>query len=140
MIDTSVVVVFAITAVATGHEHWLKEHNEVLAITDPLNAWIEQLPPRKLKALEANICPLLFAAGVVSVVVPDIAQEMAIRNANHGNAKGQEIPGSVQSNASAAGTSEVHRGADAGYDRNGKDGFETGIHPARDQVNDNYLI
>jgi len=70
---------FGLVAVATGHEHWLKEREDVLPITGPLNAWIDQLPAKTLKRVEKNLAPALFAVGCAIVVGPDIAVEMRER-------------------------------------------------------------
>lgn len=78
----AVVGAFGLVAVATGHEHWLKEHPEVVPITDPLNAYIDSLPAKTLKKLEKNLAPCLLVVGCATVVVPDVVLEMKIRAAN----------------------------------------------------------
>jgi hypothetical protein len=79
LVDTTIVGLFGLVAVATGHEHWLKERDDVLPMTGPLNAWIDQLPSKTLKKLEKNLAPALFAVGCAIVVGPDIAAEMRLR-------------------------------------------------------------
>jgi len=68
-----------LVAVATGHEHWLKERDDVIPVTGPLNAWIDQLPAKTLKKLERNLAPTLFVVGLATVVGPDIVLEMRLR-------------------------------------------------------------
>ncbi len=70
---------FGLVAVATAHEHWLKERQDVLAITGPLNAWIDQLPSKTLKQIEKNLAPALFVVGCATVVAPDVILEMRLR-------------------------------------------------------------
>lgn len=70
---------FGLVAVATAHEHWLKDKVDVAPITGPLNAWIDQLPAKTLKRLEANLAPALFVVGLATVVGPDAVMEMRLR-------------------------------------------------------------
>lgn len=79
LVDTTVVGLFGLVAVATGHEHWLKDREEVMQITGPLNAWIDQLPAKTLKKVEKNLAPCLFAVGCAIVIGPDVALEMRLR-------------------------------------------------------------
>jgi hypothetical protein len=79
LVDTTIVGLFGLVAVATGHEHWLKERDDVVPMTGPLNAWIDQLPSKTLKKLEKNLAPALFAVGCAIVVGPDIAAEVRLR-------------------------------------------------------------
>ena len=79
LVDTMVVGLFGLVATATQHEHWLKEKVDVIAITQPLNAWIDQLPAKTLKKLEAKLAPTLFVVGVATVVGPDAVLEARIR-------------------------------------------------------------
>lgn len=79
LIDTSIVGLFGLVAVATGHEHWLKERGDVLPMTGPLNAWIDQLPSKTLKRIEKNLAPCLFVTGCAVVAGPDIVAEMRLR-------------------------------------------------------------
>ncbi len=81
LVETTVVGLFGLVAVATSHEHWLKDRPEVVAITGPLNAWIDQLPAKTLKKLETNLAPCLFVVGLATVVGPDVVMEMRIRAA-----------------------------------------------------------
>jgi len=74
-----VVGMFGLVAVATAHEHWLKDREDVVAITGPLNAWIDQLPAKTLKKIEANLAPTLFVVGLATVIGPDAVVEMRIR-------------------------------------------------------------
>lgn len=85
LVDTMVVGLFGLVATATQHEHWLKEKVDVIAITQPLNAWIDQLPAKTLKKLEANLAPTLFVVGVATVVGPDAVLEARIRYAQKRN-------------------------------------------------------
>lgn len=80
LVETTVVGLFGLVAVATAHEHWLKERADVMAITGPLNAWIDQLPSKTLKKLEKNLAPCLLVVGVATVVGPDLVLEMRIRD------------------------------------------------------------
>jgi hypothetical protein len=70
---------FGLVAVATAHEHWLKEQPDVLPITGPLKAWIDQLPAKTLKRLEQNLAPTLLVVGIATVVGPDAVLEMRLR-------------------------------------------------------------
>src|SRR6266498_238247 len=79
LVETTVVGLFGLVAVATAHEHWLKDREEVMAITGPLNAWIDQLPAKTLKKLERNLAPTLFVVGLATVVGPDAVLEMRLR-------------------------------------------------------------
>ena len=79
LVDTTIVGLFGLVAVATGHEHWLKERDDVLPMTGPLNAWIDQLPAKTLKRVEKNLAPALFAVGCAIVAGPDIAMEIRLR-------------------------------------------------------------
>src|SRR6266576_1776032 len=63
LVETTVVGLFGLVAVATAHEHWLKDREEVMAITGPLNAWIDQLPAKTLKKVERNLAPTLLVVG-----------------------------------------------------------------------------
>lgn len=80
LVETTVVGLFGLVAVATAHEHWLKERADVMAITGPLNAWIDQLPSKTLKKLEKNLAPCLLVVGMATVVGPDLVLEMRIRD------------------------------------------------------------
>ena len=80
LVETTVVGLFGLVAVATAHEHWLKERADVMAITGPLNAWIDQLPAKTIKKLETNLAPALFVVGLATVVGPDVVMELRIRN------------------------------------------------------------
>ncbi len=82
LVETTVVGLFGLVAVATSHEHWLKDKVDVLAITGPLNAWIDQLPAKTLKRVEQNLAPCLLVVGLATVVGPDVVLEMRIRAAN----------------------------------------------------------
>jgi len=79
LVETTVVGLFGLVAVATAHERWLKDREEVMAITGPLNAWIDQLPAKTLKKLERNLAPTLFVVGLATVVGPDAVLEMRLR-------------------------------------------------------------
>ena len=79
MVETTVVGLFGLVAVATDHAHWLKDREEVIPITGPLNAWIDSLPSKTLKRIEKNLAPCLFAIGCAVVAGPDIAMEIKIR-------------------------------------------------------------
>src|SRR5689334_4627226 len=79
LIDTTIVGLFGLVATATAHEHWLKERDDVLPITGPLKAWVEQLPPKTLKAMEKRMAPTLFVIGCAVVVGPDVVMEMRTR-------------------------------------------------------------
>lgn len=79
LIDTTVVGLFGLVAVATAHEHWLKDRVDVLPITEPLKAAVKQLPPKTLKKLEKNLAPAMVVAGLAIVVGPDVAVEMRLR-------------------------------------------------------------
>jgi hypothetical protein len=79
LVETTVVGLFGLVAVATAHEHWLKDKVDVTPITGPLNAWIDQLPAKTLKRLEANLAPALFVVGLATVVGPDAVMEMRLR-------------------------------------------------------------
>jgi hypothetical protein len=79
LVETTVVGLFGLVAVATAHEHWLKDKVDVAPITGPLNAWIDQLPAKTLKRLEANLAPALFVVGLATVVGPDAVMEMRLR-------------------------------------------------------------
>lgn len=81
-VDATVAGVFNITAVLTSHRHWLKDAEEVKPITEPINAWMDQLPAKQLKAFEERICPILLGVGLATVLVPDIVLEMKIRASN----------------------------------------------------------
>lgn len=78
-IEAVVAGTFNLTAVLTMHEHWLKDAEEVRPITDPLNAWMDRLPAKQLKAFEEKICPILLGVGLATVLVPDIVLEVKIR-------------------------------------------------------------
>lgn len=79
LIDTTVVGLFGLVAVATGHEHWLKEREEIVPVTEPLKAWVDQLPAKTLKRLENNLAPALFCCGLAVVVGPDLILERRLR-------------------------------------------------------------
>jgi hypothetical protein len=79
LIDTTMVGLFGLVAVATAHEHWLKDRDDVIPITGPLKAWVDQLPAKTLKQIEKNLAPLLFTTGCAIVVGPDLFMEMRIR-------------------------------------------------------------
>jgi len=70
---------FGLVAVATAHEHWLKERDDVVPITGPLKAWVDQLPAKTLKKLEQNLAPALLVAGMAIVLGPDVFAEVRIR-------------------------------------------------------------
>ena len=72
---------FNLTAVLTMHRHWLKDEQDVAPITEPIVAWLDQLPARQQKAIEEKIIPALLAVGVAEVLIPDIVLEIKIRNA-----------------------------------------------------------
>jgi hypothetical protein len=74
-----VVGLFGLVAVATAHEHWLKERDDVLPITGPLKAMVEQLPPKTLKKLEKNLAPAMVVVGIATVIGPDAVAEMRLR-------------------------------------------------------------
>jgi hypothetical protein len=76
LIDSIVVGTFGLVAVATRHDHWLKDSGEVVPITAPLKAWVDQLDAKTLKKFEKNIAPLLLTMGCVTVIGPDIIVEM----------------------------------------------------------------
>jgi hypothetical protein len=82
-VNVATVGLFNSIAIATGHEHWLKEHDEVTDFTVPLCAWINQLPAKTIKKLENNLAPAMTLAGLASILAPDIAEEMAIRRENN---------------------------------------------------------
>lgn len=82
LVETTTVGLFGLVAVATAHEHWLKDKVDVQAITGPLNAWIDQLPAKTLKKLEQNLAPTLLVVGLATVVGPDLVLEARIRAAN----------------------------------------------------------
>jgi len=79
LVETTVVGLFGLVAVATAHEHWLKEREDVMAITGPLNAWIDQLPAKTLKKVEKNLAPTLLVVGIATVIGPDAVLEMRLR-------------------------------------------------------------
>jgi hypothetical protein len=72
---------FNLTAVLTMHRHWLKDEQGVAPITEPIIAWMDQLPARQQKAIEEKIIPALLAVGVAEVLIPDIVLEVKLRNA-----------------------------------------------------------
>jgi hypothetical protein len=126
LVETTVVGLFGLVAVATAHEHWLKDREDVMAITGPLNAWIDQLPSKTLKKLEKNLAPTLFVVGLATVVGPDVVLEMKLRA--HQNAR-PAVPRSQDRSQSAdpiAGrfTSEVNG---AGVHPRGEAGWAGGI-------------
>lgn len=85
-----VVGAFGLCAVVTQHEHWLKESGEVVPITAPLKAWVDQLDAKTLKKVEKNLAPLLLTMGCVTVIGPDIVVEMRERaKSRHFNALSQ---------------------------------------------------
>ena len=79
LIDTTVVGLFGLVAVATAHEHWLKERDDVIPITGPLKAWVDQLDSKTLKRIEKSLAPTLFVVGCATVIGPDIMVEMKER-------------------------------------------------------------
>jgi hypothetical protein len=79
LIDTTIVGLFGLVATATAHEHWLKERDDVIPITEPLKAWVDQLPAKTLKKLEANLAPTLFVVGLATVIGPDAIAEVRLR-------------------------------------------------------------
>ena len=79
LVDTFTVGLFGLVATATGHEHWLKEREDVIPITDPLKAWIDTLPSKTLKKLESKLAPTLFVVGLATVVGPDAIAEVKLR-------------------------------------------------------------
>lgn len=79
LIDTTMVGLFGLVAVATGHEHWLKERDDVIPVTGPLKAWVDQLPSKTLKRLEKNLAPTLLVVGLATVLGPDLVVEMKLR-------------------------------------------------------------
>jgi hypothetical protein len=87
LVETTVVGLFGLVAVATAHEHWLKDKVDVAPITGPLNAWIDQLPAKTLKKLEANLAPALFVVGLATVVGPDAVMEMRLRAHSQQNSR-----------------------------------------------------
>jgi len=70
---------FNLVAVATQHEHWLKDKEDVIPITGPLKAWVNELDAKTLKRNEKNLAPTLFVVGVATVAGPDAVAEMRIR-------------------------------------------------------------
>lgn len=70
---------FNLTATLTMHEHWLKDAPDVAPITEPICAWLDQLPARQLKAIEERIIPVLLAVGIAEVLIPDIVLEVKLR-------------------------------------------------------------
>lgn len=79
LVETTVVGLFGLVAVATAHEHWLKTNADVAAITGPLNAWIDQLPSKSLKKIEKNLAPALVVVGLAVVIGPDVVVEVKLR-------------------------------------------------------------
>ena len=73
------------------------ERQDVMAITGPLNAWIDQLPAKTLKKLEANLAPALFVVGLATVVGPDVVLEMRIRGQIAGGTAVAQQPTIAQS-------------------------------------------
>jgi hypothetical protein len=91
---------FNMVGLFTQHRHWMKDAEDVVPITDPINAYIDGLPAKTQKALEERIIPISLAGGLLEVLIPDIIMEMRIR-ANHrhiarsqaeGHARGYDIP------------------------------------------------
>ncbi len=114
--------VFNLTAVLTKHAHWLKDAEEVKPITEPLNSWIDQLPVRQLKAVEANLCPILLGVGLATVLLPDIILEMRIRE-SHRRPVGEAPEGAGRPLATQGGLTVVDgRPAPAGNGRTPSDG------------------
>ena len=128
---------FGLVAVATAHEHWLKERADVVAITGPLNAWIDQLPSKTLKRLEKNLAPALLVVGVATVVGPDIVLEMRLRDTKRARfAVPQSQPGSAPAGSfgyEAAG-GPVPAANGAGFaPRSGSGGWHNSV-PANPQI------
>jgi hypothetical protein len=100
---------FNTIAIATSHEHWLKEHTEVQEIIDPLTVWLNQLPAKRIKQLENNIAPILTIGGFLNVFVPDVAEEIKIRRESARTNAGQEKgkPGARGVNPVAGGAPNV---------------------------------
>lgn len=96
LVETTVVGLFGLVAVATAHEHWLKERADVVAITGPLNAWIDQLPSKTLKRLEKNLAPCLLVVGVATVIGPDIVLEVRLRDQQNRTEAALSRPQSVR--------------------------------------------
>lgn len=80
---------FNLTAVLTMHKHWLKDAEDVRPITDPINAWMDQLPAKQLKAFEEKICPILLGVGIATVLIPDIVLEAKIREGTRRTARAE---------------------------------------------------
>lgn len=89
----SVMGFFNTIAIATSHEHWLKEHEEVEDVVGPLTVWLNQLPAKRIKQIENNAAPILAIGSFLNILVPDIAEEVKIRResarANQGAAQGK---------------------------------------------------
>lgn len=81
---------FNSVAVATGHEHWLKDREEVLDFTGPLVAWLNELSPKQIKRLEKNLAPAMAVIGLANLLGPDVVQEMAIRKAERAASRNDE--------------------------------------------------
>lgn len=111
VVEAVCVGAFALTAYGTGHAHWLKDKEDVKPITDPLNAWVETLPVKMLKNIEKNLCPVLLAIGLGTVIGPDLILEMKLRAQGRRNPLGPEGPiGGLRSPFADAGRPDVRPG------------------------------
>ena len=100
---------FNLTAVLTQHAHWLKDTERVAPITEPVIAWIDQLPARQQKAIEERIIPVLLAVGISEVLIPDIVLELRLRNAaRYRRASGQSPDSQGDASVSAEGGPGVY--------------------------------
>lgn len=70
---------FGAVAVATQHEHWLKDPGEVEPIVGPLCRIIEELPAKSLKAFEKHFNKAALAAGTLVLVGTDLTAEIKLR-------------------------------------------------------------
>jgi len=122
-----VVGLFGLVATATAHEHWLKEQGDVLPITGPLKAMVEQLPPKTLKKLEKNLAPTLVVVGIAVVVGPDAVAEMRLRAEDKrdrtavsppppGPRAGQRLPAQPGVPAGVGGANGRHPGGGGWFD------------------------
>jgi hypothetical protein len=132
-VETTTVGLFGLVAVATAHEHWLKDKVDVQAITGPLNAWIDQLPAKTLKRLEQNLAPTLLVVGLATVVGPDLVLEARIRAANKNSRRAVPAPGGRSLHlfdATTAGSSPIPGGANGTAGRTGEwsDAIPTASH------------
>ena len=74
-------------AVATQHEHWQKEAEDVEPIVGPLCRMIEQLPKSTLKAFEKRFNGLMLAGGCAMLIGGDAITEYKIRQYERAIAK-----------------------------------------------------